>query len=166
MAIPHSDAWLQYVAPRLQATSFVPLHPQTYHHLGFMFAARRTRFEFTKFGMSEAFFVFAQIESLTPQLMMQFSQAAFQFAVAAKTVPFPCGLFESVWCFAVAITYQMHPQTADWIRNTEPPKHWSAGEMPVAFDTANGGLCYFEQTPLWGAAYYRGFRQEIERNLR
>ena len=44
MSIPNSDAWLQHVAGRLQAASFVPMPPERYHPAGFKFAMRRTRF--------------------------------------------------------------------------------------------------------------------------
>ena len=37
--------------------------------------------------------------------------------------------------------------------------------MPVVFDLASGSLYYFEGTPLWGAAYYAGFRREVQANL-
>ncbi|MGA9772125.1 MAG: hypothetical protein WBV94_24040 [Blastocatellia bacterium] len=165
MPIPNSDAWLHHVAMRLQSDAFVPLDPQSYQPAGFKFAVRRTRFEIAKFGMAETFFVFADIPALTPQIMTSFSTGAFQFALQSKTVPLPCGLFESVWCFAVAVTSNLHPQMVEIIRNTTPPKHWSAGEIPVIFDAATGYLCFFEKTPVWGAAYYAGFRKQIQQYL-
>lgn len=165
MQIPNSDAWLHHIAARLHSDSFVPLNPQSYQPAGFKFAVRRTRFEIGKFGMAETFFVFADIPALTPQAMGGFSSAAFQLALRSKSVPLPCGLFESVWCFAVAITSDLHPQVAESIRSTTPPKHWSAGEIPVVFDAARGYLCHFEKTPVWGAAYYAGFRKQIQRYL-
>jgi hypothetical protein len=165
IAIPHSDAWLHHIAPRLSAGGFGPLHPQTYQPAGFKFAVRRTQFEFTKFGMAETFFFFADLPNLEPQMMAAFSAAAYRFAIASKAVPLPCGLFEAVFVFPVAITANLHPQMADWIRRTTPPAHWASNEMPVAFDTANGTLCYFEGTPLWGAAYFGGFRSLIRQYL-
>lgn len=166
MAVPHSESWLQHVAPRLTQQGFQALAPDTYLSQGFMYAVRRTRFEITKFGMSEAFFVFAQIDQLTPQLMTQFGNAAFRLAERCKSVPLPCGFFEHIVCYPVAITYQMHPQMADWVRFQEPSMRWAANEMPVAFDTSTGYLCYFERTPMWGAAYFAGFRGTIEKCLR
>jgi hypothetical protein len=161
------EAWLQRAAGTLQAGGFVPLDPQQYYSLGFKYAVRRTRFEITKFGMAETFFVFADIAGpLSPQIMAGFSDVALQLAMRSKKVGLPCGVFESVWCFSVAITNGLHPQVADVIRNTTPPKHFSAGEIPVVYDAATGQLAYFEQTPMWGAAYYAGFRREIERFLR
>lgn len=165
MAVPHCEAWLHSVAPRLQASGFAPLNPQTYQPRGFLYAVHRCRLELTKFGMAEAYFVFAQIETLTPDVLNHFSWMAYTYSIANKSFPLPCGFFESVWCFPVAITYQLHPQMADYVRSMPLRKHWAAGEFPVVFDTATGQLCFCERTPLWGAAYYAGFREEVRRNL-
>ena len=164
--MPDSGAWLNRVSERLQSDGFEFLPPQSFQTTGFRLTARQARFEITKFGMAETFFVFADIHVLTPELMARFSNDAFQFALRSKTILLPCGLFESVWCFAVAITANLDPQVAHSIRFSAPPKHWSSGEMPVAFDALMGQLSYFEQTPIWGAAYYAGFRKQIERYLR
>ncbi|HEU4390301.1 MAG TPA: hypothetical protein VFV34_21035 [Blastocatellia bacterium] len=65
----------------------------------------------------------------------------------------------------MAITSNLDPRMAQFIRDAAPQKHWAAAEIPVAFDTATGQVSYFENTPLWGAAYYAGFRREIQRYL-
>ena len=161
----NSDAWLSSVAGKLQADGFVPLPPQTYQAAGFKFATRRSRFELSKFGNVETFFVFADIPQLTPQLMSSFSSAAFQFAMRSKASPLPCGFFEAVFCFAVALASQIDPQTAQYLRSDSPPAHWGAGEIRAAFDAASGYLYYLEGTPLWGAAYHAGFRRQIQTYL-
>jgi hypothetical protein len=161
----HSNQWLQHVAGRLAANGFAALAPEKYQSAGFKYAARRSRFELSKFGVAEYFFTFAEIPNLTPDVLRQFSGAAFQFANHNKTASLPNGFFMATFCFAVAITANIHPQTAQFIRDSAPVKHWSAFELPVAFDLMNGGLYYFEKTPVWGAAYYKGFRREIQANL-
>ena len=77
----------------------------------------------------------------------------------------PCGLFESVWCFAVAITNRVEDPVARSVRNDSPAKHWAAAEIPVVFHRTEGKLYFYEKTPLWGAAYYAGFRSQIRRYL-
>ena len=37
--------------------------------------------------------------------------------------------------------------------------------MPIVYDETEGRLYYFEKTPIWGAAYYRGFRKKIRQLL-
>jgi hypothetical protein len=161
----NSNQWLGQVSQRLSTSGFAPMKPEVYQPQGFKYAVHRSRFEVSKFGMAEYFFTFAEIPNLVPEVLRAYSNTAFQFAMKNKTNPLPCGFFESVFCFAVAVTANLHPQLADSVRAAEPIKHWSAFELPVVFDLANGGLYYFEKTPVWGAAYYAGFRREIQMNL-
>ncbi len=161
----NSDSWMRQVSQKLAGNAFVPLAPELYQPQDCKHAVRRTRFEISKFGMAETFFTFAEIPNLTIDVLRQFSNASHQFAVANKKVPLPSGLFESVFCFAVAITANLNPQIAQYVRDNEPIKHWSAFELTVVYDLAGGGLYYFEKTPLWGAVYYAGFRREIQANL-
>jgi hypothetical protein len=123
--------------------------------------ARRTRFEPTKFGFSETFFVFCEFESISASALRRFSSDAFELAKQSKTISLPCGFFESVWCFAVAITNRVEDAAAVSVRNDTPTKHWAAAEIPVVFNQTDGKLYYFEKTPLWGCAYYSGFRSQI-----
>ena len=161
-----STPWLQHVSEKLAANGFRPMAPEKYQPLGFKYVAHRSRFEPSKFGMAERFFTFAEIPNLEAGILHQFSSTSFQFSNKNKSAPLPNGFFMAVFCFAVVITEGLHPQLAQSIRNTTPTKHWSAFEIPIVFDMANGDLCYFQGTPLWGAAYYAGFRREIESNLR
>lgn len=161
----NSNSWLQYVMQKLAANAYQPMSPEKYQSQNFKYAAHRSRFELSKFGMAENFFTFAEIPNLTPEILIQYSTAAFKFAAANKSTPLPNGFFVATFCYAVAITMNLHPQMAQYVRETAPIKHWGAFEMPVVFDLANGGLYYFEKTPMWGAAYYAGFRKEIQTNL-
>jgi hypothetical protein len=155
-----TDYWLQTGLQRLTADGFT-IRQQNY----FKVVAHRSRFELTKFGNVETYFIFADFDYLDANLMRRFSMDAFNYAVQTKTSPLPCGLFESVWCFAVAIARQTDEMTARVIQTEEAPKHWSAGEMSVAYDVQRHQLYYYEQTPVWGAAYYAGFRKQIQKYL-
>ncbi|HMS40064.1 MAG TPA: hypothetical protein PKE69_07565 [Pyrinomonadaceae bacterium] len=160
-----SNQWLQQVSQRLAANGFNQMPPQIYQPQNFKFAAHRSRFEITKFGIAENFFIFAEIPNLTVGALQGFSSTAFQFAKANKSSSLPDGFFTATFCFAVAITANVPRDFAEYIFATAPIKHWSAFEMSVVFDVTNGGLYYFTGTPLWGAAYYNGFRREIQANL-
>ena len=161
----NSNFWIRQIAQKLAENSFVALAPETYQPRGYKYVARHTRFEISKLGMAETFYTFAEIPNLTIDVLRQFSNASFRFAKTNKTVPLPCGLFEAVFCFAVAITAHLNQETAEYVRQVAPPKHASAFELPVIFDLVSGELYYFEKTPLWGGAYYAGFRREIQANL-
>ena len=162
----NSTPWLNHVSQKLAANDFKPLAPQIYQTMGYKYAAHRSRFEISKFGMAETFFTFAEIENVQPQTLQVYAATSFQLGKNNKSAPLPNGFFMSVFCYAVAITEGLEPQMAEWIRNTVPVKHWAAFEIPIVFDLRSGELCYFQKTPIWGAAYYAGFRREIENNLR
>jgi hypothetical protein len=157
---------MQYIAPKLAANGFSPLAPAIYQPQGYKYIARKSGFELSKFGMADYFFTFAEIPDLTPAMMSQFSAASFNLANANKAVGLPNGFFSFMACFAVAITENLNQETANFIANTTPPAHWASNEIPVAFDLTSKNLVYFQNTPVWGAAYFAGFRRRIEANLR
>jgi hypothetical protein len=67
--------------------------------------------------------------------------------------------------YAVAMVDGLDAATTDAVKTHAPPRHWAAAEVPVVYDRGSGKLCFFEKTPMWGAAYYRGFRKEIAKFL-
>ncbi len=158
MVGPHlNSAWLHQVAQKLQSQGYtLASHP----HFGQV--AQRTRFELTKCGFSETFFVFKEFDALDTPSLRSFSKQAFEYALSAKKIPLPRGLFESVWCFAVAVVDQLDAHTLTALREEAPTKHWASAEIPVVYQSHPQSLAYFEKTPLWGAAYYAGFRAQIK----
>ncbi|MEZ6102810.1 MAG: hypothetical protein R3E01_28035 [Pirellulaceae bacterium] len=165
MNVITESEWLQTKLQRLAVEGFVRLEQDGKAEVGIEAIARRTRFEISKFGFSETFFIFRRFDSLNAQALRDFSSNAFRLAKLSKTIPLPCGVFESVWCFAVAVADQVDGTAAESVRNVAPPMHWAAAEIPVIFNQADRRLYYFEKTPLWGAAYYSGFRSQIKRFL-
>lgn len=158
-------SWLQHVSQRLAANGYRPMNPEVYQPKGYLFGAHYSGFEITKFGMVERFFMFANIPNIDAARLQQFSNATFQFANQNKSISLPNGLFTCTHCFPVVITTNLDPSLAETLRSSTPISHWAAFEMPVVFDLANGSLCYYQTTPIWGAAYHAGFRKEVQRNL-
>jgi GYF domain 2 len=158
--------WLQRVQARLSADryQFLP-NPSSYTEQ-FQLAARLSRFQASKFGNYETFFVFSDLGVPDVGRMSAFTTAAFDYAKRNKKSGLPCGFFEAVACYCVAIVGAAQPELVYFIRNNTPKKHMSAFEIPVLFDASQGQLHYLEKTPVWGAAYWRGFRKEIEKYLR
>ncbi len=160
------NEWLQRVTARLSADryQFLP-NPSSYTEQ-FQLAARLSRFQLSKFGNHESFFVFEDLGAPDIGRMTAFSTAAFDYAKRNKKSGLPCGFFEAVSCYSVAIAAFAQPELVYSIRNNTPKKHMSAFEIPVLYDVSQGQLHYLERTPAWGAAYWRGFRKEIEKYLR
>jgi len=162
--IPPSSAWLQKVMSRLQAGGYVPLMPSASGY-PFAVAARKSRFEVTKFSFVETFFVFVELPTITPEIVKQFSTDAFCYALANVTCGLPCGLGEAVICYAVAIVPSLDERTASAVRQSAPPRHVAAFQMPVVYDMSRQNILFYEHTPLWGALYYPGLRKQIKRFL-
>jgi hypothetical protein len=40
------------------------------------------------------------------------------------------------------------------------PKHFAAAEFPSIFDLSTEYLYYYDKTPVWGMAYYDGYRRD------
>ncbi|HTS47972.1 MAG TPA: hypothetical protein VMH05_08510 [Bryobacteraceae bacterium] len=126
----------------------------------FLAAARRSRFEISKFGNFEVFFVFVRLERPDIPTVQSYSANAFQYALKNKKFGLPCGFFEAVCCYPVALVEWADPGLVAFLRNETPPKHWSAFEMPVVWNVAQDELYCLEKTPIWGAAYYSSFRKQ------
>ncbi|MBK7934730.1 MAG: hypothetical protein KA956_07530 [Pyrinomonadaceae bacterium] len=161
----NSGPWLQHVSQRLMSNGYKPMRPEAYQPLGFRFAVNRSGLEISKFGMVDRTFVFADIPSLDVPKLQQFSKAAFEFANKNKTVSLPNGLFSCLFCFGVSVTVNADPALVHTLTASQPISHFGAFEMPVIFDLANGGLYYYQTTPIWGAAYHSSFRREVQTNL-
>jgi hypothetical protein len=159
------DHWLSSARKRLAVAGFVVLDDVPYDGGTFSVVARRSRFELTKFGFSESFFIFREFDRLTTAEIRAFSADAYLCAKKYKKIPLPCGLFESVFCYSVAVAKTVEEPTLDSIRSEMPSNHWASAEIPVVYDQARGKLFYFEKTPLWGCAYYAGFREQIDQLL-
>jgi hypothetical protein len=123
--------------------------------------ARRRRFEASKFGVAENVFGLAELASADAEAIRSFSATCFRLATQGSGSTVPRALGRAVFCYAVALVHGLDEAIAAEIRSKAPAKHWAANEIPVAVDLDRKEVLYFEKTPLWGAAYYRGFRKTI-----
>jgi hypothetical protein len=160
-SVASAETFLSTVRPRLVSEGFDCQEDVSFDGNKFPLAARRSRFEVTKFGFAETFFVFDAFPEIDMAGLHSFSDTSFRYALSAKTIPLPRGLFEAVFCFPVAVVPQVQASTGETVRNEAPRRHWSSFEMPVIFETASSTLYYYEKTGVWGAAYFAGFRNLI-----
>ncbi len=158
-------AFLGQARQRLTAAGYALNENTPFEGRTFSLAARHSGFELTKFGFSEKFFVFQEFDRLDQRTLRDFSAAAFRYTIASMRIPLPRGFFNSAWCYAVAVARSVDPAALTSVQNDAPTKHWASAEIPVVFDASQNRLFYFEKTPLWGAAYYAGFRKTIQRML-
>jgi hypothetical protein len=157
--------YLSRVTQRLVNAGFTCEENVTHNGSLYRCVARRSRFELTKAGFAETFVLLAELPSLSVDSLRQFSAGCFKYAKRTRKIPLPCGLFESVFCFPVAIVDGVDEAVAQSVRAKGPPKHWASFEMPVVYDLRSNVLHYFEKTPAWGAAYYASSRKTIQELL-
>lgn len=159
------DTWLDGALQRLAQEGYLVTRDVSLLGHTYKAVAHRSKFQLTKFGNVDSFYVFSEFDSVDAGAVREFSAQAFQYAMLKKSCPLPRGFGEAVVCFAVCMVGGLDDATAEHVRNTVPAKHWAAMEIPVIYDRAGRKLCYFEKTPVWGAAYYKGFRTQIAKHL-
>jgi len=152
-----SAAYLAKIRARLESAGYAWLDAGA----SFAGAARLKRFQLTKFGMWETFFVFREFDRLDPDTLQRFTHEAKVWAFDNRTVGLPRGLFAGLSVFGVALARSLDGRIARSVRESKPRKHWAAIEMPAVYDAGADRLVYFEGTPAWGAAYYSGLRKQL-----
>jgi hypothetical protein len=155
------DTYLRQVRARLEGAGY----SWTDGAGGFLAVATRSSFQLTKFGFWETFFVFREHGQLDRASMQRFMREAVAHAFASRSVSLPRGVFAGVATFGIALAQSVDPTLVQAVRSETPPKHWAANEIPVVYDRGTSQLHYFEKTPVWGAAYFKGFRKQIEQFL-
>jgi hypothetical protein len=159
-----TERYLATAQPRLERAGFTCTRDPSAAGGSFAMVARRKRWELTKMGQADTWMMFAPFPAINPEWIRSFSEQCFRY-VADPSGGLPRGLGRAVFVYPVAITQDVDPATSQVIRTQAPRKHWGGNEMPVIVELATAKLHYFEKTPLWGAAYYRGFRKMIKELL-
>ncbi len=156
---PQAEDYLDMVLPRLEDEQFAIAWGEN----DFDCVAEKSRFEMTKFGFVDYTIVFAEFERLDSRSLWRFSRTAFGNAARRGGMSMP-GLQGAKICLPVAMIGADEGAVAA-VRDIAAPKHWAKMEFPCVFDMRTGQLHYFLKTPLWGAAYYAGFRELAARLL-
>jgi hypothetical protein len=152
-----STAYLAKARARLESAGYGWVDTRA----SFAGAARLKRFQLTKFGLWETFFVFREFSQIDQNSLQRFVREANEWAYENRSTTLPRGLFAGVGVFAIALAESVDERTLQSVRENKPDKHWAAVEMPAVYDARAARLVYFEKTPVWGAAYYRGLRKQL-----
>jgi hypothetical protein len=119
---------------------------------------KRSRFEATKFGTVDAYCCAKFFENPDGGILMEFSSKMFDMASRHRTGS-ALGFGAMLVVYPLIVTENISQEIYKKIRQY-CPKHFAATEFPVVIDLATGFVYYYEQTPLWGSAYYAGFRKQ------
>lgn len=120
---------------------------------------KRSKFETSKFGTVDTYcFVKSTIENATGEMLGSYSSQAFELAARHRTGR-PLGMGAMLIVYPLLITKNITQELYTYLKNY-CPKHMAAAEFPSVLDTATEYLYYYELTPVWGLAYYNGYRKE------
>jgi hypothetical protein len=158
-------AYAQSVLQRLYAEGYQCAENVVYGGQTFTATGYKGGFEITKFGYFESFFVLQHLASIDPFSLRRFSDHCFNYATSARQSSLPLGFFAALVCYPVAIVESVDQATALSISNESPPKHLGAFEFPAIYELGTRRLYYLGRTPMWGAAYINGFRNQAHRTL-
>ena len=123
--------------------------------------AGRTKIELGKFGKLTRFVAVSRGNLVDIARVQDFSARVSKYAFDNPGTVFPRGFGGAVFVIPVLVSEDFDETVKNWIAKTSPPKHWAAIEFPVLVSTGQGRVYYCRKTPIWGAAYYRGFRNFV-----
>lgn len=159
--------YLEAVGRRLKDEGFAP-HPDQPRELLADQVFHKRYLAITKFSLADCFVLpvyVPEAESLTPAWIEAYSADSFAYSLARKSW-LPRGLFGGLEVFPLVVADTVSSEVRQFLGHQYLPKHWAAFEFPSAFELSTGTLHSYQETPLWGAAYFAGFRQRAARYFR
>ncbi len=119
---------------------------------------KRSRFEAAKFGTVDVYCCAKYFDSAGAGTIKEFSSKMFNLAMKHRSGA-ALGFGAMLVVHSLIVLENIPQQIYDEVKQY-CPKHFAANEFPVVVDLAAGYVYYHEQTPLWGSAYYSGFRRQ------
>ena len=119
---------------------------------------KRSRFEASKFGNVDVYVCAKYFEKADAESFRSFSTKMYELAMKhRKGNPLGFGAMLIVYPLIVTenIAQEVYLETKQYCQ-----KHFAANEFPCVIDLATGYVYYYEQTPVWGSAYYAGIRKD------
>lgn len=120
----------------------------------------KSQFKASKFGKVDSYACIKYMgEGATGDEMKIFSTKMFELANRHRT-GMPLGFGAMMVVYPLMVVETISNELAAFIR-TYVPKHFAAAEFPAVYDLSTGYLYFYEGTPVWGYAYYNGYRREV-----
>jgi hypothetical protein len=127
--------------------------------------AARSMWEITKFGQMTRFILASALEGVDFRTVQDFSSHSTKFALDNRDSLLPRGLGGSLLSVPVIVSDDFNEGLKEWIGKTLAERHWAAFEFPVLIALRDRQIYYCTKMPIWGRAYYRGFRKFVEQQL-
>ena len=117
----------------------------------------------TKFSIVDTFCPVKYLPTIRSiEELAGFSAVSYDFGLRNKGW-LPRGLGGCLGVYPLLVTDQVPPDLRSFVTRHYCPKHWAAFEFPVVLELPSKAIFFYEETPLWGAAYYHGFRKEVKK---
>ncbi len=127
--------------------------------------ASRSAVEVTKFGKMARFIIISTLENVDTIKFQDYSSHATKYALENRNSALPRGFGGSLLSIPVLVSDDFSEDLKMWTEKHLMEKHWSAFEFPVLVSPKAKRIYYCRKTPVWGWAYYRGFRKYVEQEL-
>lgn len=95
--------------------------------------------------------------------MEQYSKDCMNYALK-NYKNLPRGMQNAVVSNNVLASANVDPMAVKFVE-AKPKKHYAAFEMPIIVDLTQEKIYYYKKTPIWGAIYYKYFREYISKNF-
>lgn len=156
------DDYMSSVEQQVLAAGFTE-HSAVPSEAGAEVAWHKRNFQLTKFGMVDTFIIPRQFDehTLNQNAVSDFGSGCFSFSTSHKFF-MPRGLFSALVVHPLVVVESTGPAVKEFITEEYNPKHWSATEFPALYELSTGELYRYTETPLWGAAYYSGLRDNVD----
>ncbi|MDL2233066.1 hypothetical protein LJC63_05740 [Ruminococcaceae bacterium OttesenSCG-928-L11] len=103
------------------------------------------------------------VPAILPQEFEVYSKHCLREAIRGKR-GLPRGLQNGVVSFSVIAADHISPEVAAFA-STRPPKHYSAFEVPIAYDLSTQQAIYYQDTMVWGSLYVPFLKAYIDRHF-
>jgi hypothetical protein len=160
-----STQWFERLTTNLVAQNYTIKNSESYDGTTYSLVAHRGRFEITKFGYAEYFYIVSELQSPTLEQVKQACAKSFTYGYVHRKLQIPAGIISSCFVFQILLVNHVSAEIAEYITSTIPPKHWAKIEFPTVVDLSTGRVYVCEKTPLWGAAYFNGLRSKVKAML-
>jgi hypothetical protein len=120
---------------------------------------RRSRLEAVKFGKVDFYVCTKFIPCADNTSVRDYSMRMFTLASRHRSGA-PLGFGAMLQVFPLIITEKITNELADFIKTKYCPKHYAASEFPSVIDLDTGYVYFYQTTPIWGYAYYSGYRRD------
>lgn len=159
------DRFFEGLAQRLTADGFAVKRATRLDPYQLDVMAAKSAWEIGKFGQMTRFVLASGMEAVDAKTVQDFSSRSTKFALDNPGLLLPRGFGGSLLSVPVIVSDDFDEGLKKWISETLAEKHWPAFEFSVLISLKDRQIHYCKKTPIWGAAYYRGFRKFVEQQL-